>query len=94
MEKDKCLWEKRKNGEGKGGKYLEKESIFSAEEEEKKENILRRKISFLDIRTENEKEQNIVKKDKFARVDGLKALKVVLADLKGSTDIDIDIDIC
>ena len=36
-------------------------------------------------KTENEKEQNIVKKDKFALVDGLKALQVVLADLKSST---------
>ena len=31
--------QKEKNGEGKGGKYLEKENIWSVEEKEKGENI-------------------------------------------------------
>ena len=31
--------QKEKNGEGKGGKYLEKENIWSVEKKEKGENI-------------------------------------------------------
>ena len=45
----------KKNGEGKGGKCLEKENIF-CEEKEKEENIWKRKIFFSE---EKEKEENI-----------------------------------
>ena len=41
--------QKEKNGERKGGKYLEKENIWSVEEKEKEENIWRgEKYSFLE----------------------------------------------
>ena len=43
------LAEEKKNGEGKGGKHLEKENIWSAEKKKnrggKKENSWRRKIN-------------------------------------------------
>ena len=44
------LWDeerRRKIGEGKGVKYCEKKNIFFAEEKEKADNFLRRKIIFL-----------------------------------------------
>ena len=56
------LAEKKKNGEGKGGKYLEKKIFFwrrRKAEKEKEENTCRRKIFGPWRRRKSEKEENI-----------------------------------
>ena len=59
----------QKNGEGKGGKYLEKGKFFVEEKKTKQENIWRRKC-----KTEKEKEENIWRRIIFfgATVSGMR----------------------
>ena len=74
MEKENSFFvEEKKNGEGKGGKHLEKEKIFlrrSKIKKEKEEHFWRRKIVFLLLskrKTEKEKEDNICRTGIFWR---------------------------